>query len=1045
MFSLQRHLLFALGLSALTFALTSHLALAQSRPAISGDVPGSDGTTLTITGSDFGSGSGIVRIDNAPVTILSWSPTRITVTLPATDGPGSLAITTAQGLSDEIAFSGVERGAYVLHADGSVTAEGSATSYGDLTTIGATSSPAVALVPTRDNRGYWILARDGSVYAFGDATHFGSVSTPLTAVGLAVLPNGTGAYVLSANGQVFPLGDARSYGEPRDPISATAITLTPNGGGYWILGAHGMVYAYGNARRYTIPAPSYTNGTLLRVAGASPVFLVQGGRLHHVASLALLRALGRNPGEVKVVQTLSGLTQGRPLLVPDADGTVIRTGGATYVVEAGSLHPIASIRIRGRDPVAVASLPDNWPLGPTWSGVFPLPQAGSLYQERGQSTVYMVNQGALCPIASAEVFKALGFSWGRVHITDRLPALPLGHPVVGPEPILTNNQTVRQGTKPQVYLDQNGTLRPFPSAAVFRELGFRMASVRSVPSLASLKIGSALDSTTVPTGLSSQNSQAPRGQAVALVPSGNGSGYWILWQNGTIQNAGDAPVLTAPSPSDKGTATAESLAVTPDSGGYAMVLSNGTVLTQGDAQAISASSAQDVAMLAGAPSAPGFLSLAYGSFLPNHTSYQDLLAHPSGLSAILPTWYYPAQNPQTLVWTLGSAPANADVTVAQAHQEGVQVWPMIGSVSVGPYQNPSRIAATVRQIVAAVRQNNYDGVTIDFEPSQDDGLTLAQVSQQYTNFVAALGPALHALGKTLMVDVYAATYPQSPFNYAAIAPYVNYINIMSYGEFDSVTEAGPTQGLGWDASIYQAALNDGVPPAKLVIGLGPYGDYWSFNNSGLDKAAPLGSDGYVSDAAAAALLAANPNITPVFDPAYGSEIFMTNEYVNDAEQWTANPRGQAVAPTLSLSQAADQHRYLAPVQNLQGLLNYILVRYAVENQESPPAYLNLAQDGYFGSATAEAVAQFQKDFGVHGDPSGVYGANTQNALKAVIQQWNLGEYQYWIDDTAALANRLTAVAVPDHLAGVAIWRSPFEGPRYWTTLQAITLIKPAGQ
>jgi peptidoglycan hydrolase-like protein with peptidoglycan-binding domain len=228
------------------------------------------------------------------------------------------------------------------------------------------------------------------------------------------------------------------------------------------------------------------------------------------------------------------------------------------------------------------------------------------------------------------------------------------------------------------------------------------------------------------------------------------------------------------------------------------------------------------------------------------------------------------------------------------------------------------------------------------------------------------------------------------------------------------------------------------------MGFGPYGDYWSFNNSGLDRGAPLGNDVYVSDSQVQQLLQSNPNIVPVMNPTYQSEVFMTNEYVNSSGQWTVNPNGQAVAPTDTLS-ISDQQSFNPQVVNLQGLLNYILVRYAVENNQPVPAYLNLAQDGTYGPLTAQAVTQFQQDFNVAGATPGTYDQATQAALTQVIQQWNLGEYQYWLDTTQSMQSRVQQVALADGLGGMAIWRLPFETSDFWQTLEStVPVAHPTG-
>ncbi|PSR20840.1 MAG: hypothetical protein C7B45_13200 [Sulfobacillus acidophilus] len=532
--------------------------------------------------------------------------------------------------------------------------------------------------------------------------------------------------------------------------------------------------------------------------------------------------------------------------------------------------------------------------------------------------------------------------------------------------------------------------------------------------------------------------------AVSLVPTNSGQGYWILWQNGAIQTYGNAASFGQPTRTQMKGASALGLTLTPDQSGYNVVLSTGQVLAFGDAQAVSMiPGITALAMAAGPSNAPSLLSLVYGNFLsPTSPSYQTLVSESKTISAIIPTWYYLSQDAKTLSWSIGNTPMDARQVVELAHQKKVQVWPMFGTASVGPFQTPARITSTVNQILSVVRANHYDGVTIDFEPASDDGLSRVQVSQQYTDFVAQLGPALHAMGKILMVDVYANFTLRSPFRLTAIAPYVNYVNIMSYGEFDSFTDAGPTQGLTWDLMTYQSALTHGLTPQQIVMGLGPYGDYWCFNNHGINQDAVLGSDGYVTDTQVAELLHDYPGIVPIWDPVLGSEVFMTNAYVNSRGQWAINRYGQAVAPTQQLSVRNGQV-FNPQVQNLQGLLNYILLRYAVDHHEPIPAYLNLVQNGLYDTATAQAVAQFQKDFAVVAAP-GVYGYSTQVALQQLIDRWRIGQYQYWVGNTRALQNRVTNVALADRLAGVAIWRAPFETKNYWAMLQATAAIARLG-
>lgn len=1053
----QRRSIAVLISSALLGSLVPGLsASAQSLPTVASYAAGANNTTLTINGSNFGTTPNTVYIDNASASIVSWSNTSITVELPAQAGPGTISLDTAAGISATVPFRGVERGYFLLSSNGAVTPEGGAQSFGDLTTLASPpSSPAVQLIPTKDGQGYWILTQNGSIYPFGDATSLGSAPSGVTAVGMAVLPQQNGAYVLGSNGSVYALGQAKFYGQPAQTVQAQSIAVTSDGNGYWVLGDDGTVYAYGDAGQFGDPAPktaasSLPNNSLVKISSSPAVFLLKNGTLYHVPNPEMLDSMGFSFSQVHTVTSLSDYTLGLPLVAPFQDGALVRSQATatTYLMQNNVLHPISdSVQQQlglTSPPTVVPVLKANWPVGPAATASNPVTPNGNLYC-LASGAVYIVDNGVLRHIASASVFLAMGLQWGALQHVASLPNLPVGRPITEPVAVLNNGSLWRQSHTNPVYLDQNGRLRHIPSLSLFQKLGFSMSQVKNVPSLSGLATAKPLGSTNIPSSTASPAPTTTSSQAVSMVPTRDNKGYWVLMQNGSLFAYGNATLYGQPSPVELGTNTAVSLAVTPDQSGYTVLLSDGQALSFGDALPASMQPGSlDLAMTPGAPTNLGFLSMAYGDFLPhNDGSYVNLTSNGPDLSTIMPTWYYPSQDPLTLDWNIGSPPSQAASVVTQAHSEGVRVWPMFGSVSVGPFQNAANITRTVNEIAAAVQNNNYDGVTIDFEPSSTNGLSLAQVETQYTRFVTQLGARLHQLGKQLMVCVYPFTYPQSPFNFKAIASAVDYINIMSYGEFDSYTEAGPNQGLGWDAYIFQSALNDGVPASKLVMGLGPYGDYWSFNNFGLDSHAPLGNDSFVSDRQVAQLLASHPGIKPVFDPAYGTEVFMTNYYLGTNGQWTANSTGSAKAPTLVLS-TADNTKRMNQVVNLQGLLNYILMRYAVDNNQQVPTYLNLAQDGLYGSTTARAVTQFQKDFNVSGAKPGVYDAATQTALKQVIQSWHIGEYQYWVGNTQSLMNRVSQVAIPDHLGGAAIWRTPFESPDYWPNLADTINISPHG-
>ncbi|NMP22537.1 glycosyl hydrolase family 18 protein [Sulfobacillus harzensis] len=1039
----------ALVASSLLLALMPSVAAAQSGPAISGYSVNASDTVLTISGTNFGSqiSGDTVTVDGSLVGVTNWTDTSIQVSLPSNAGPGTITVT-AGGLSSSVPFSGVERGFYTLSANGTVTAHDNMKTYGDLNTLGvAGQSPAIQLVTTQDGKGYWILTQNGNVYAFGDATNFGSLGQSITAVGMAVLPSGQGAYVLADNGTVYTLGQAVNYGNAPPGTQAVAIATTSDGNGYWILGQDGATYSFGDApslgtaaRPVASAPPSLTNNTLVRVGTTDPVFLYKDGALYHIPSVQIFSGLGYAWKDVQSFPSLKGYTVGLPMVVPFPDGTLIQAEGQNpvYLVENGVLHWITNsstflgMGYNWSEITKVPSIQTNWPTGSPISSPFTYLPDGTLFRIGNTNPVYVINNGQIQHIASVSVFDAMGYSWSEVKSLSTMPSLPQGPALTSPTAVMANGTLWRVGNTNPVYVYEDGELRHIPSLSMFNDLGFQMSQVRSVSSIANIPTGPDLGSTSVPPAVTVN--------AVSFAPTPDNQGLWVLFQNGTVATLGDATNFGQPSISAMTGKTAVGLTVTPDGGGYTILASDGATFSYGDAKSAGSNPGTVSLAMDTAPSTT-FLSMAYGSFMPHYDgSYSTMVNNADALSVINPTWLYDQQNPVTNQWGLTTPPSGFETVVNEAHSLGIQVWPQIGSISTAPFATSQQDQTTVNQIVSAAVNDNFDGVSIDFEPQKFNGMSLSQAEQAFDTFISMLGPALHQAGKKLMVNVYASAYPNTLFNYDVLAQYADYINIMDYPDHNYSTGAGSTSPLWWAKQVIQNAIQGGLSPSQIIMGLAPYGHFWQYNNT-----SGIVGEGDVYDTQAASLLSSNPNIVPVWDPVSGAEVFMTNEYLNSNGTWTAQSSAMAQAPVPPTGGYTTQYetKSLNPVKNLQGLLNYILLRYAVEHNQSTPNFLT--QDGAYGPLTSAAVALFQQDFNVTGDPSGVYGTNTEAALKQVIQDWNIGQYQYWVDTTQSEQERIQQVALADGVAGVDPWRVPFETPDYWTMLSQTVSITHLGE
>ncbi|MGA2836744.1 MAG: IPT/TIG domain-containing protein [Acidimicrobiales bacterium] len=277
-------------------------------PSVTGLSPSSGwavgGTQVVISGSGFGTGTPVVRIGGVRATVVTSSPTSITVITPdvGTGRTAPVTVTTsgpAAGTSPTVAASiftylapevtsvvanrGPVGGGERVAISGSGFLPGSTVTFGGVAAASRVVSPTsiVATVPPGPDQGatvdvvvdassgssrtgpgdrftyavpgYWLTASDGGVFAFGHAGFFGStgnltLNKPI--VGMAATPDDQGYWLVASDGGVFAFGDAGFFGSTGNltlnkPIVGMARTL--DGGGYWLVASDGGVFAFGDA------------------------------------------------------------------------------------------------------------------------------------------------------------------------------------------------------------------------------------------------------------------------------------------------------------------------------------------------------------------------------------------------------------------------------------------------------------------------------------------------------------------------------------------------------------------------------------------------------------------------------------------------------------------------------------------------------------------------------------------------------------------------------------------------------------------------------
>ena len=140
--------------------------------------------------------------------------------------------------------------------------------------------------------------------------------------------------------------------------------------------------------------------------------------------------------------------------------------------------------------------------------------------------------------------------------------------------------------------------------------------------------------------------------------------------------------------------------------------------------------------------------------------------------------------------------------------------------------NPTRRAQHIRDILALVHDNNFDGIDIDYESLNPDD------RDNFSLFVEELAAALHARGKLLSIAVHPKTSDPGTWNgpqaqdYARLGAAVDKFKIMTYDYHWSTSEAGPIAPLDWVDQVLAYAATV-VPPEKTYLGVPFYGYDWT--------------------------------------------------------------------------------------------------------------------------------------------------------------------------------------------------------------------------
>jgi spore germination protein YaaH len=190
---------------------------------------------------------------------------------------------------------------------------------------------------------------------------------------------------------------------------------------------------------------------------------------------------------------------------------------------------------------------------------------------------------------------------------------------------------------------------------------------------------------------------------------------------------------------------------------------------------------------------------------------------------------------------VGVPSAGVDEFVGYCHARGVKVDLNVALFTSAPTRtvldnHPAKVAG---EIVEAVVARGYDGAGLDFEAVP------ASYKSKYADFVELLAESLHAIGRTLTVDV--AQQVGAHEDAARLSAAADALFIMGYCYYGGwSTHSGPnaplTRGGTWyrayDSDVFdpdRAAswLQQVGDPSKLILGVPLYGQRWRTTRFGI--------------------------------------------------------------------------------------------------------------------------------------------------------------------------------------------------------------------
>lgn len=236
-----------------------------------------------------------------------------------------------------------------------------------------------------------------------------------------------------------------------------------------------------NTSNPVTPAVNYADGTLLRAAGDTKVYLIEQAKRRWINTTAEQAiALDFKLGDTKEVNqtTLEKYTLGDPIKYAAPEGVLAKDeGNHIFLLQAGRKRPITSAQLFERLGYKWENATFNTDTKFFLPGPAMLYPTGTLLKSRSDGSVFMIENAQKRLITSAQLFERLGYKWESIVNAEprEVEVFPAGKNMIYPDGSL-----IRTDNAPAIYLVSQAQRRLITSETLLKQLGYNFGQVFSI-------------------------------------------------------------------------------------------------------------------------------------------------------------------------------------------------------------------------------------------------------------------------------------------------------------------------------------------------------------------------------------------------------------------------------------------------------------------------------------------------------------------------------------------------------------------------------------